>query len=896
MNSDHTVTGVRCWLCVARFTAVLALTVAAHAILETARDSLFLAHLPPSRLPWMYLAVTVCVLAVTRLQQHAGGHPSRRSFPVLLGAATLVTTAFWVLRSGGPWVVAALYLWSALFSSLLLIQFWVRAEEGIGWVGAKRAFAVIAVGGPLGALLGSVLARSFLIEHAPQQLLLLSAGLTAAAAATAVTLPRRHSAAHGSTPATVPLRTLPGTVARDPYLRLLLVMGMLAAVAATLVDFLFKQALVARLPADRIPSMIANGYLAQSALALVVQLVAVRWLFASAGVARSLLLLPAGLFVAALGLAVGGGVALAFLGRVLDGGLRPSLQRTGTELLYLPLPEHRRRLFKPAVDVVSQRLGQALASVLILGAAAIGVAGGWLAGALALVSLGWAEATRRLHPRYLDLFRERLRSGQAAPDVSAPLDLGALEALMAALSARNDREVLAAMDLLVHYGRGRLIPGLVLYHPSAQVLRAALRHFARMDRKDDLAHVERLMAHPDEQVRAAVVRRWTQHHPVPRQVLELASADASPVVRAAALVALALAPGEEEALRRITELARRGTPAEQQGLASALASAPSDGFAGALLSLAKTEDPATRTEVVRAMAALPRPAFVPDLVAMLEEPSMRAAARGALVGCGPPAFAELSRRLLEDDGPWEVLREIPAALGRFAPERAAPVLLARLAQARGGLPRFRALRTLNRLRRDYPELRLDDKQLETALDVELRTALRNRDILRSVRAEPGAGAGGGPATALLVRLLEDKELLAVERVFRVLQLLFPGERMEPIYRGLRSPDPEVRASAEELLESLVAPSLCERLLELVRPVGSAPAGSTAGRRRLLEALLGHRSEVVQTLTVRAASELGLSQLLPRLRRLAGSATGELRLAIDQAVFHLAGKRSVPSAA
>ena len=31
--------------------------VAAHTLLETARDALFLARLPPSQLPWAYLAI-----------------------------------------------------------------------------------------------------------------------------------------------------------------------------------------------------------------------------------------------------------------------------------------------------------------------------------------------------------------------------------------------------------------------------------------------------------------------------------------------------------------------------------------------------------------------------------------------------------------------------------------------------------------------------------------------------------------------------------------------------------------------------------------------------------------------------------------------------------------------
>ena len=39
-----------------------------HALLETARDALFLASIPSSRLPWVYLAIAAIALGITQLQ------------------------------------------------------------------------------------------------------------------------------------------------------------------------------------------------------------------------------------------------------------------------------------------------------------------------------------------------------------------------------------------------------------------------------------------------------------------------------------------------------------------------------------------------------------------------------------------------------------------------------------------------------------------------------------------------------------------------------------------------------------------------------------------------------------------------------------------------------------
>jgi hypothetical protein len=46
--------------------ATLLTIVAAHAVLETARDALFLADLPATRLPWAYLGIAALAFVLTR--------------------------------------------------------------------------------------------------------------------------------------------------------------------------------------------------------------------------------------------------------------------------------------------------------------------------------------------------------------------------------------------------------------------------------------------------------------------------------------------------------------------------------------------------------------------------------------------------------------------------------------------------------------------------------------------------------------------------------------------------------------------------------------------------------------------------------------------------------------
>src|SRR5215468_11277785 len=305
------------------FAGLLFLLVAAHALLETARDSLFLTEQPISRLPWILLLVTAAVLALIPLQRLLWSTAHRFALSLTLAATGAVTLLFW-LASGWRGAVLAFYVWTALFSSLVFVQFWLTADDAFGLEDAKRVFGTIAAGGLLGAVTGSMAARLLLQVADPVLLLPASAAVTFAALVLSLFAlgPDGNGTVHGPvTPAAAP------ATVRDPYLRLLALLTLLAAASATLLDFLFKAAVVANTAPDRIPRVVANVQMGQSVLALLVELLLLRFLFRRAGVTRSLALLPVLLLASTAGYAAVGSVALLFVLKMLDGGVRPSIHR-----------------------------------------------------------------------------------------------------------------------------------------------------------------------------------------------------------------------------------------------------------------------------------------------------------------------------------------------------------------------------------------------------------------------------------------------------------------------------------------------------------------------------------------------------------------------------------------
>ncbi len=800
---------------------------AAHALLETSRDALFLARIDARRLPLVYLGIALIAIPFSTLRLGVTRSWERRSVLAMwLVVSAILTLVFWLLvGSSGTWTLYGFYVWSGLFSTLSVVQFWVLMGDAFTVTQAKRLFAVIGTGSILGAIAGSM-ARSAR-DRPPGN---------ARASASRFGDPGRHrgelaapskargpgGSGHGvgQRPHDAPITA---AAARrflgHPYVKRLAALVLLSTITLTLADFIFKSTIQnvvmhpanaagapasAELASNQLGWIFATAYLVFNCLSLIAQLTIVAWMTRHWGADRVLAFLPALLLGSSLWLAIGGGVLAAILLKGFDGTLRHSLHRTAIEVLYVPLPGEWRASIKSLVDVLGQRGGQALASVGILGGmSAHSAFARWpgslevhLAILVGLLCIAWIVVAKGLHRHYFDLFREALQSHGARARLDFPdLDLASLETLIAALGKPDEREVIAALDLLAAKDRTRLVPALILYHPSPAVVRRALDMFDAAGRTDHLGLLGHLLEHEDAAVREAALLR-TPAGTERRALLDRFVADASPEVRATAIVGLLseggpLHPRVESIL---DTLIRAGSAEAKQSLARAIGRAPAARFDGILVLLANSGDPRVSREVAVAMRAAPNPAHLESLVAMLPSRVSRDDARSALLAIGPPAFDFLVQALGERTLPLRTRRQLPRTIARFDPQEAATALLAHLLIEDDGVTRYKTVRTLGRLRTDHPSIRLDEASLDRAVETNLRDASLTLEwgarLGRVSPPEPrelGPGDGDSPtakAIAFLKELLEEKHANALERIFRLLQLKHPREDFRRMYRGL----------------------------------------------------------------------------------------------------------------
>jgi len=854
----------------AGFVGLLAI-MAAHSVMETARDTLFLTSLPASHLPRAYLAIAVLAILELRIHEQVLRHVRDRR--LLLAASlifgSLVTLGFWALLDDlGAWAPFGFYVWTGLLITVVLIEFWLLLDDAVTVTQAKRIFPAIAAGGVMGATLGSLLSEG-LLRVAPPIALVFTAAVVLALAAATPFLWKMTSEAVTDQPASEPGPSLRWLL-QDNYLARVLALVLMGTIALTVVDFVFKSTVADQIPADELGPFFARFYLGLNSIALLVQLIGAGWLLRAFGAHRSSSLLPVLMFGGALGLALGPTLPFAVALKAVDGSLRHTLYRSAVEVLYLPLDRRRRERAKGLIEVFGHRVGQAFASLLIIAAVGIGLTTRDLALALLFLVAGWLVAIMSTRRQYVDQFRARLRHGVIDTRLELEeLDRHSLDVLLNALNSDQDPEVLAAIDIFHRHGRTDSMPVLVLYHPSVEVRSRALEAFAEASDLRFVPVARRMLSDEDPDIRAAALRALTAVDPNRKLLEEKLDVEAS-IVRATALVGLlglndGRGNGGDVSAAKLDEWIGAGNPQTQSSLARAIRREGGPVFRETLVKLIANDDDSVRLETLRAMEGSPDVRYLPHLLPLLGSSDLRAAARKAVVAIGPKALTELRTALADPSTPRKVRRRIPHTIILFEPQDAADILLRQLETEQEGGVRLKIVRALGRLQASQPSTVLDDAVLQKQLRASLLRVVR----LLQWRAAIENNGGAETSDADLLRVaLQDKERATLERAFWLMGLRHPQENFILVWRGVTSDNARMRAASYEVIEATLLGSFREAVLAIVDDgepaarrarVAAAALGVTIrpmSHKEAVGQMMQDQSEVLRGIATHHAAELG----------------------------------------
>jgi AAA family ATP:ADP antiporter len=838
---------------------------AAHQLTETARDGLFLQRLPVTLLPWIYVTMGVLALLGTRALAHLPARFRKAGvLRLLLTAAALISLAFWQLSlTGADWVLIALYIWPALFGSIVLVKFWQVLSDQYTMADAKRVYGQVGAGGMAGGLFGGGVGVLLTSLTSARHLLAAAAAILALAAwrAERVSL---SPAATAPEPKPTGLIHSARVVFQHRYIFRVALMLFGSAALVTLVQYEFRAEVVRNVTREQLPLIFAAAGFGFSLLQIIVQLIFVeRWL-RQISITGALAVMPALLGVAALGIVLGAGLVAAFALGAIEGVFKGSMHRTATELLYVPMTRRMRTRLKALVDVAGQRGGQVVASLGILGCLAVGLGPGAVAVVIVGVAVTLVALVVSLRTPYLDLFRKSLATEMVETRFEVPtLDLKSLSSVFAAFNSPRPSDQIAAMDLLAAEGQTAMIPVLTLFFPSPQVVAHALELFVR-DGRTDFFWVANSLAEksPDPEIRRVALRASLAANGDVALALR-SRTDPAPEVRATALVALVAderAQSEHAESMRAIEGMRLGSCAERQALAGAIALSPHARFTELLRQLAEDAAETERLGILEAMKRQPSEAYLPFARDMLEFRQTREAARDVLESIGRPALAFLSASLEDLELPHDVRLHVPRSMSRFGLPAVDP-LQRRLVEEKDDMVQYKVLRGLGRLRVDHPDAEFD-------LELLLRLAADAADrAVHYAGFRDALNTDATPAEQLLRWLLDGHSTVAKERLFRLLGLMQPGEDFERIYRGLRG-DRTAWASSRELVEHAVDPALRPQVLAVcdLTHADTQTAPPPPPRLQVLETLLSAERGVLRCAAAACIAELDAPGLERELER------------------------------
>jgi hypothetical protein len=244
-------------------------------------------------------------------------------------------------------------------------------------------------------------------------------------------------------------------------------------------------------------------------------------------------------------------------------------------------------------------------------------------------------------------------------------------------------------------------------------------------------------------------------------------------------------------------------------------------------------------------------------------------------GMGDAVAGTLRDHLVDPDTPVDVRREIPAVLQAIGTPAAQFVLLESVLDS-DTIVRHRIITALNKLGQIYPERRIDRRLIETVLGAEIMGHYRSYQVLSTL---------GTSLTAAdpVVQRIKERMQQEAERVFRLLNILYPGHDMHSAYVGLLADDPVVQDNAIEFLEAVLSPQLRELIVPLF------DRGVSLGERdEAVSVLMLSQDSWLQSCAAYAIGEFRLTQFEPELEKWRTHQDPLLRATAEDALRKLRG--------
>jgi AAA family ATP:ADP antiporter len=459
-------------------------------------------------------------------------------------------------------------------------------------------------------------------------------------------------------------------------------------------------------------------------------------------------------------------------------------------------------------------------------------------------SIAWLGCTLLMRSEYLNTFRKELSSflPEEKPEKPAidhrKMLVGLLNIINGSSPKVSQEQLLFALTREEIVNRKAFKRPLLrlLTHDCSTVRAAVLRNLSNWPPRRIKLRMDRFLDDLDPEVRSAALEYLVAHDPKTNELQIRKKLETHDPALSGNLFLKLLAVSRNNATLRtqwklepyfksvVSKLALMPL-SERQAWTKVLlkASVPLAAKPGTdfiLTSLAH-QDPEVVAAAIRAAGAARSQSLVLPLIGLLSESPYRPLVKQELRGYGDELVEALPRFFAEKLPAVEDARHLPSLLKTGSSQKTVSFLLAlvEVYYPNDLILRKETYRALNTLQQKIPRLKISANRIDRLIFQEI-AALHLMEKISNVQRHlvTGQSAEISAARAGFIKLLERRRAGNLSRLFRLLGLCYPAGDIIPIYRAFTQVEGEHYASALELLDNLLKPSLRKRIVPVLERI------------------------------------------------------------------------------
>lgn len=900
--------------------AYLFLLICALMIAKPVSTALFLARFSARHLPEVYMMTAVLAATLSwsyssLLKTRSLESLMRNTLVSALGCLILFWAFIYFLILPGL-VLYLFFIWSSLIALICASQFWLAAGLFFNIREAKRLFGPIGSGAIAGGIAGGYLTRFLAPVVGSCHLIPVAALCLAGCIAIMTKLWRDYDLqSRMLTPVQTDLepqgtRLTLTRILKSRHLRYTTLILAVSVVVARLVDYQFNT-IVSDVISDK-DDMAAFLGLWMSNLnivSLVIQIALTRKALEVFGVGYSLLFMPGAVLLGAAATFFSPTLWSAVFIKVSEGGFKNSLNKSGMELLFLPVPLKIKSQAKAFIDVFVDSAAGGIGGLILAGLVfGLNAAPAQISFVIAAFVSIWILLVLIVKREYLNYFIEKFNPNAELDDLPMgpiPENEQIIQSISAMLCQADSPEILNMLQRISGFHSEKLSENFIrlLDHPDPEICAEALRQLYFLKKINVRDKVERLMYEKQNlTVRTEAMRYLFHFDKQPLEFLHKQLTDSDYWIRGGALLCLVWEARRnrliradfnpekmiEQLLFSAVDMENNQAAFTRKVCARAIGIADMPDLHPYLFLLMEDRDPDVAAEAVINAGITQNPIFIRSLFSFLGRNShYRNAAVQGLISHGPQVLAPLEAALSNIYLSYIIRKQLPEVIAAFNNQKAVDILCRHLMESDIGM-RYEVIRALNRLRIKSGSLLFDKKQVMNKIKTEADDYMEMLFILYGQKAIGSDGDDAARNRTLareqLIRALEIRLDESLERIFRLLGLSYPPVEMYNAYKGIKSPDTQTRINAMEFLDNVLEINIKQVIIPVIE-TGFAPRQDLPANKKDVDipgefesyvAMLRGEDDVLKEKTLNLLMHQPDDRFLPFMAQLMGSPSRAIR--------------------